>query len=111
MKLFSLKKTSSNKLSYPTIKFNKIHIFQCLHQKHLEIVLDSRLNFDVHVDQNIKKCNRIIGLIKRLSIMLPRNALLTIYKSFVRPHLDYGNILYDKSSNEKFSDKIRKSLV
>ena len=40
----------------------------------------------------IKKCNRIIGLIRRLSISLPRNALLTIYKYFVRPHLDNGAI-------------------
>ena len=30
---------------------------------------------------------------KRLSINLPRNALVTIYESFIRPHLDYGDIL------------------
>ena len=31
--------------------------------------------------------------------MLPRHSLLTIYKSFVRPHLDYGDILYDQPNN------------
>ena len=56
----------------------------------------------------IKKCNRIIGLIRRLSINLPRNALLTIYKSFVRSHLDYGDILYDKPNNENFQNKFEK---
>ena len=44
----------------------------------------------------------MIGLIRRLSVNLPRNALLTIYKSFVRPHLDCGDILYDKPSNDNF---------
>ena len=39
---------------------------------------------------------------------LPRKALLTIYKSIIRPHLDYGDILYDKPSNENFQDKIEK---
>ena len=39
---------------------------------------------------------------------LPRNALLTIYKSFVRPHLDYGDILYDKPNNENFQNKSEK---
>ena len=78
------------------------------HQKHLGILLDSKLNFNAHVDQKIKQCNRIIGLIRRLSISLPRNALLTIYKSFVRPHLDYGVILYDKPKKKKFSEQIRK---
>ena len=39
---------------------------------------------------------------KRLSVNLPQNALLTINKSFIRPHLDYGDILYDKPNNENF---------
>ena len=36
-----------------------------------------------------------IGVIKRISNMLPRHSLITIYKAFVRLHLDYGDILYD----------------
>ena len=39
---------------------------------------------------------------------LPRKALLTIYKSIIRPHLDYGDILYDKPNNENFQDNIEK---
>ena len=39
---------------------------------------------------------------------LPRKALLTIYKSIIRPHLDYGEILYDKPNNANFQDKIEK---
>ena len=34
--------------------------------------------------------------------------MLTIYKSFVRPRLDYGNILYDKPNNENFQNKLEK---
>ena len=101
-------KTNSNNLSHPPIKFNNNNISKCPHQKHLGIVLDSKLNFNAHVDQKIKKCNSMIGLIRWLSINLPRNASLTIYKSFVRPHLDYGDILYDKSNNENFQNKLEK---
>ena len=72
------RKTSSNNLSHPPIKFSKIDISGCPHQKHLGIVLDSKLNFNAHADQKIKKCNRIIGLIRRLSVTLPQNTLLTI---------------------------------
>ena len=50
----------------------------------------------------------MIGLIRRLSVILPRNALLSIYKSFMRPHLDYGDILYDKPSNDNFQNKMEK---
>ena len=29
-----------------------------------------------------------------------------IYKSFIRPYLDYGDILYDKPSNDNFQNKM-----
>ena len=86
------RKTSSNNLSHLPIKFNKIGISECPHQKHFRIIIDSKLNFIAHIDQKIKKCNRMVGLIRRLLVTLPRNALLTIYKAFVRPHLDYSGI-------------------
>ena len=45
-------------------------------------------------------------MIKRLGHALLRDALLTIYKSFVRPYLDYGDIIYDQSQNESFCNKL-----
>ena len=41
-----------------------------------------------------------------MSISFPRNALLRIYKSFIRPHLDYADIIYDKPNNASFKNKI-----
>ena len=32
--------------------------------------------------------------------------ILTIYKRFVRPHLDYGDVVYDQFSNDAFSMKL-----
>ena len=83
-------------------------ITKCFHEKDLGIVLNSKLNFNTYVSQKIKKCNKSIGLIKKLSINLPRNALLAIYKYFIRPHLDYGDILYDNRNNENFQSKLEK---
>ena len=50
----------------------------------------------------------MISLIRGLSVNPPRNALLTIYKSFIRPHLGYGDILCDKPSNDSFQNKMEK---
>ena len=99
--IFSRKSDSAN-VFLPPIKFNNNSILKCSSQKHLGIVLDSKLNFNSYVDEIIKKCNKLIGLIRRLSVNLPRKALLTIYKSIIRPRLDYGDVLYDKPSNENF---------
>ena len=43
---------------------------------------------------------------KNLFLTLSRNSLLTISKTFVRPILDYSNIIYDKSLTESFKDKL-----
>ena len=32
--------------------------------------------------------------------------MLTIYKSFFRPHLDYGDDIYDHAFNESFQNKL-----
>ena len=38
--------------------------------------------------------------------MLPRQALVTICQAFVRPHLDYGDVLCDQAFNNFFHAKI-----
>ena len=49
----------------------------------------------------------MIGVIKRLSVDLPRDALLRIYKSFIRPHLDYEDIIYDKTHKNLLKTKLK----
>ena len=72
------------------------------------IVSDSKLHFKFHIDQKIKKCNKLIGLIRKLSVNVSRKTLLAIYKSFIRPHFDYDDILYDETEKENFQDKLEK---
>ena len=43
--------------------------------------------------------------LKRLNNTLPRKALLTLYKYFVKSHLYYEDIIYDKQNNKSFCDK------
>ena len=54
----------------------------------------------------LNKVNKTIGLLRKLQNVLPRSALLTIYKSFIRPHLDYGDIIYDQAYNASFHQKL-----
>ena len=41
-----------------------------------------------------------------MNLLLLRSSLLTIYKSFVRPHLDYGDVIYAQLNNSSLSVKI-----
>ena len=98
----------SNTVSYPPIIFNNNSIAKCLHQKHSADVLDSKLDFSIHIEHKIKRCNKVIGLLGRLSLCLARKAFVAISKSCVRPHLNCGDILYDKPDSQNFESKIEK---
>ena len=94
------------KVSHPSSTFNTVPVARTTCQKHLGLYLDEKLNFHDHINAKILKANKGIGIIKRLSNTLPRKSLLTIYKSFIRPHLDYCDIIYDQPNNESFCIKI-----
>ena len=78
-----------DKRNYPPLHFNSTNVHVVDSQKDLGLVLDSKLNFNEHIESKITMCNKIIGLMKNLLQILSRKSLLTIYKSFVRPNLNY----------------------
>ena len=41
-------------------------------------------------------------------MIFSKSSLNCFNKSFIRPHLDYGDILYDKPSNDNFHNKMKK---
>ena len=52
--------------------------------------------------------NRTIGLLRKMQNTFSRQVLITIYKVFVIPHLDYGDILYGQAYNALFHQKLEK---
>ena len=101
--LFSRKKQNQ---IYLTISLNNIQVEKVPYQKHLGLILDQKLNFKQHIDCAISKINKGIAVIKKLRYSLPHKSLVTIYKAFLRPLIDYGDIIYDQPQNESFSEKL-----
>ena len=101
--IFSRKKIP---VDHTPLSFNNAPVEQLPCQKHLGLWLDSSLKFDFHLSEKISKANKVIGLIRHLSGTLPRKSLLTLYKSFARPHLDYADIIYDQPHNERLCSRI-----
>ena len=67
-----------------------------------DVILDSKLIFDEDLKMVSLKISKTLGLLQKLNNLLPRSALITIYKVFVRPHLSYGDIIYDEAYNMSF---------
>ena len=70
------------------------------------MILDTKLNFQEHLKIILNKVNKTIALLRKLQNILPRGPLLTIHKSFIRPHLDYGDVIYDQHYNNSFHQKL-----
>ena len=60
----------------------------------------------MQIETVLCKVNKGISTIKKLKHTLPRKSLLTIYKAFLRSHIDYGHVIYDQYSNQSFFEKL-----
>ena len=47
-----------------------------------------------------------MGLLRRFQPILPRSSLLTIYKTFVRSHLDFADVIYGEAYNSSSHEKL-----
>ena len=101
--IFSCKKIKTN---HPTLIFNDNLVHQVALQKHLGMFLDCDLNFEEHLKAIVNKINKAIGFFWKFQNFLSRKLLLTVYESFIRPHLDYGDIIYDQSYNTSFHQRL-----
>ena len=50
--------------------------------------------------------NKAIALLRKLQTIIRRPTILTIYKAFIRPRLDYGDTIYDQAHNDFFHQKL-----
>ena len=92
---------------HPPIYFDNILVTENTVQKHIGLYLDENLNCSTYINEKLR--NEGIRLLRKLCNTLPRQAFVTIYEAFIRPHLGYGDIAYDKLQNEVFSNKTEKA--
>ena len=62
--------------------------------KDLGILIDEHLKFSNHIAEKVNKANQIMGLIRRTFVHLDMYNFNLLYKSLVRPHLEYGSIIW-----------------
>ena len=70
--------------------------------KFLGLTFDRALTWKAHIDNLKKKCHRRIDLLKSLSHSswgADRETMLYLYKTLIRPKLDYGSVVYASASD------------
>ena len=67
--------------------------------KHLGVILDNRLSFNLHCRELANKVQKLINPLRYLSKFMNSSHLLTIYNSFIQPHFDYADIIYHSANS------------
>jgi len=71
-------------------------------EKDLGVNVDNQLKFSNHIEMQVNKGNKLLGLIRRSFTYLDRNIMLTMYKTLVRPLIEYGHtITYPRYEKDK----------
>ena len=67
------------------------------YEKDVGVTVGKDLKFEVHMEEKINKANSIMGLIRRTFTYLDIDTFNKLYKSLVRPHLEYANPVWSPS--------------
>ena len=62
-------------------------------------MLDADMSWKTHVAMVRNKLSRINGLMHRLKYIYSQNDLITLYKSFIVAHINYGSLLWGLTVN------------
>ena len=95
--VFSAKK---NEDVHPLLNFNGIPVARKSFTKHLGLFLDESLSFHKHIKEKVSKAMNGISILKFLSKFVSKQILNLSYKLYVRPHLDYGDVIYHNQRAE-----------
>ncbi|KAI8500176.1 hypothetical protein Bbelb_217420 [Branchiostoma belcheri] len=72
-----------------------LHRIECIEEeKDLGVLIDSKLSFSSHVQTQVNKANRVLGTIKHTFKYLDEDSFMLLYKSLVRPHLEYATAVW-----------------
>ena len=85
---------------------NKIKIRRVKLVRYLGLWIDDNLTWEVQIDHICSKMARNIGIIKRIRNFIPKESLLTLYRTLVEPYLRYCNIVWGQC-NETLLDKLQ----
>ena len=83
-------------LNPPAILINGIPLDMVDSYKYLGLLISSDISWSHHIDSICSKARKILGLLyRRFSLDTEPHALLQLYLSLVRPHLEYGSQVWD----------------
>ena len=83
---------------HPPLLMNQHVLNEVTNHKHLGIILSNNGLWHEHVDHIVKKAYVRINIIRKIRFVADRYTLEKIYMSFIRPILEYGDVIWDSQN-------------
>ena len=84
----------TNKPLHPPLIMDQQVINEVTSHKHLGLIFSNDCNWHEHIDYIKSKAWSRINIMRKLKFQLDRKSLETIYISFIRPLLEYANVVW-----------------
>ena len=84
-----------NKPIHPPLYMQNVQIQEVSSHKHLGLYFSNDCSWHQHIDYIKQKAWFRIHIMRKLKFKLDRKSLETIYLTFIRPLLEYGDVIWD----------------
>ena len=110
LKLQILKTQRVSKFAWnclPPLIYDHQNIQEVTNHKHLGLHITKDLHWDLHVQNLLTKASQRLSILRKFQFRLDRKSLEKLYLSFVRPVIEYADIIWDNLP-DNLAQKIEK---
>ena len=93
-----------NKPYHPPVVLNQKQVAEVTSHKHLGLVFSNDCSWHEHLEYLKAKTWSRINIMRKLKFKLDRRSLQTIYFSFIRPLLEYADVVWDNCTQYEVND-------
>jgi len=83
-----------NKPDHPPLFMQNQQITEVPEHKHLGVILSNDCSWSAHIKHVTEKAWKRIHVMRSIKFTLDRRSVETIYLSFIRPLLEYGDLIF-----------------
>ena len=98
--VFSLKRV---KPLHPSLHLNSTCIEEVDKHIHLGLILQSNMSWRCHIQYIFEKALKRLNILRLLKYKLNRSTLVCLYKSLIRPLMEYGDVIWDNCTEGEAS--------
>ena len=86
-----------------TISILGQQLSQVSQYEYLGMIIQEKLNLNIQIESMYKKANKKLGILTKIRNFITTNTAVKIYKTMVRPHLEYVDFIVDSGCKNLIS--------